>query len=178
MMTITQKQCLLTFLGYGCGGIDGIWGPCSEEATRQFQKSTGLEADGSFGPETEKAILAAVTAEDGLWSGIRHFSRQEFACKCGKCGGFPAEPDMALVRQADALREHFGVPIHVSSGVRCKTHNAAVGGVANSRHLTGKAMDFRVDGKTSAQTLARVNLLSGIRYAYAIDENYVHMDVE
>ena len=49
---------------------------------------------------------------------------------------------MALVRKADALRAHLGVPIHVSSGVRCKSHNAAVGGVSNSRHLTGKAMDF------------------------------------
>lgn len=178
MMTAKQKQCLLAFLGFYQEDIDGIWGPKSEEATRAFQKSANLKTDGSFGPETEKAILAAVSrGKDGFWEGIRHFSRGEFACKCGKCGGFPAEPDMGLIQKADALREHLGVPIHVSSGVRCETHNAAVGGVSNSRHLTGKAMDFRAEGFSAAQVLARVHLLGGIRYAYAIDGNYVHMDV-
>lgn len=177
MMTVRQKQCLLTYLGYDCGGIDGLWGPKSEAATKGFQKNAGLDADGSFGTETEKAILAAVCGGEDAWSGIRHFSRGEFACKCGKCGGFPTEPDMTLVRKADALRAHLGAPIHVFSGVRCKSHNAAVGGVSNSRHLTGKAMDFRAEGFSSAQTLARVNLLGGIRYAYAIDGNFVHMDV-
>lgn len=177
MMTVRQKQCLLAFLGYYREDIDGIWGPKTEAATKDFQRNAGLDTDGSFGTETEKAILAAVCGGEDAWSGIRHFSRGEFACKCGKCGGFPAEPDMALVRKADTLRAHLGVPIHVSSGVRCKSHNAAVGGVSNSRHLMGKAMDFRAEGFSSAQTLARVNLLGGIRYAYAIDGNFVHMDV-
>jgi len=173
MMTITQKQCLLTYLGYDCGGIDGIWGPRSREAAAAFQKQAGISEE-AF----EKAILAAIcNRSQGIWEDIRHFSRDEFACRCGKCGGFPAEPDVDLVRKADTLRVHLGVPIHVSSGVRCTTHNAAVGGVINSRHLTGKAMDFRAEGFSAAQVLARVNLLGGIRYAYAIDESYVHMDV-
>lgn len=38
-------------------------------------------------------------------------------------------------------------------------------------------MDFRVKGKTSAQVLTYVKTLP-IRYAYAIDGNYVHMDVQ
>lgn len=174
MMTITQKQCLLAFLGFYQGAIDGIWGPKSREAAAAFQKQAGIGEE-AF----ERAILAEIcNSSQECWADIRYFSRGEFACRCGKCGGFPAEPDMDLVRKADALRAHLGVPIHVSSGVRCKTHNAAVGGVPNSRHLTGKAMDFRAEGFSAAQVLARVNLLGGIRYAYAIDGNFVHMDVE
>jgi uncharacterized protein YcbK (DUF882 family) len=65
----------------------------------------------------------------------------------------------------------------VSSGVRDSRHNAAVGGVSNSRHLKGKAMDFDVEGKTSDQVLTYVQKQPEIRYAYAIDGDYVHMDI-
>jgi acyl dehydratase len=37
-------------------------------------------------------------------------------------------------------------------------------------------MDFRIEGKTSAQVLAYVQQQPEIRYAYAIDSQYVHMD--
>ena len=114
------------------------------------------------------------------WDGIKYFAREEFRCKCGgkSCGGFPAEPEETLVRIADTIRDTAGVPVTVSSGVRCPTHNAAVGGKYNSRHLSGKAMDFCVRGWNSARTLTLVRQQSGVRYAYAIDESFVHMDVE
>jgi len=182
-MTNKQKQHLLAYLGYYVGDIDGIIGYQTEAAARAFQKDFGgISVDGIIGPETEKALMKAVAeglpANTGFWEKIEFFRREEFACKCGKyCDGFPAEPVEALVRAADGVRKHFGAPAHLSSGVRCQTHNANVGGVANSRHLLGKAMDFRVDGKTAAQVLEHVQKLPQIRYAYAIDGNYVHMDV-
>lgn len=83
-----------------------------------------------------------------------------------------------MVRAAEQIREHFGVPITVSSGVRCPSHNAGVGGVPNSKHLTGKAMDFSVKGVGAEQVLAYVRLLPQISYAYAIDANYVHMELK
>lgn len=42
----------------------------------------------------------------------------------------------------EPLREHFGIPIMVSSGYRCPELNQAVGGVPNSQHLTGEAADI------------------------------------
>ena len=51
-MTITQKQCLLTFLGYDTGGVDGVWGDKSRRATANFQGDYGLEPDGVFGDAT------------------------------------------------------------------------------------------------------------------------------
>lgn len=177
-MTDYQKQCLLSYLGYDCGGPDGIWGEKSAAAAAEFQARQGLEPDGVFGPETEAEILSVICRGNRWWEEIRYFSREEFACKCGDCGGFPAEPSEKLVRIAEAVRAHFGQPALVSSGVRCPVHNMAVGGVANSRHLAGKAMDFCVRGRTSAEVLRYVNGQKGIRYAYAIDSQYIHMDVE
>ncbi len=182
-MTAKQHQCLLGCLGYYQGAMDGIWGPESRKAAREFQKAQGLTADGVIGKESEKALLRAIAQlgnqkEPEQWQGIRNFTRQEFACQCGRyCNGFPTEPDPGLLKLAQQVRDHFGSPVTVSSGLRCQKHNANVGGVSNSRHLSGKAMDFSVAGKSSAQVLAYVTRLSGLRYAYAIDSQYVHMDV-
>ena len=166
-MTEHQQKCLLSFLGYE-----------GEGATAAFQADHGLEADGIFGPATRAKILQLICQDNG-WSGIRHFTRGEFACKCGRfCNGFPAEPDQKLVRLADGVRQHFGAAAIVTSGVRCKNHNANVGGVSNSRHLSGKAMDFRISGRSAAEVLCYVNQLTEIRYAYAIDSQHIHMDVE
>ena len=191
-MTIKQKQHLLGYLGYYAGVPDGIWGRLSGEATRAFQAGYGLEPDGIFGPATEKRILEVIGSGEQpsqqaqaapdtgggeeWWRESRYFTRAEFRCPCGRCGGFPAEPAEKLVRLADQVREHFGAPALPSSGVRCPEHNKEVGGVWNSRHLAGKALDFRIDGKSAAQVLAFVKTLP-VHYAYAIDGSYVHMDV-
>lgn len=169
-MTITQKQHLLNYLGYDTGGVDGIWGPKSQKAEKDFRA-----ARNNTDAPLETALKAAVAGED-VWDTVKYFSPGEFACKCG-CGcDTPVDP--RLLRLADQVRSHFGAPCIVSSGVRCKAHNKAVKGVADSRHLTGKAMDFRIENINAVTTLAYVQSLPGVRYTYAIDRNYVHMDVE
>lgn len=192
-MTTLQIQALLTYLGYDPGEVDGIPGKNTRRAVQAFQAAEGLATDGSPGPLTQAALLDAVSAgrfraEDAptpddntgtWWDEIRYFKREEFRCKCGGkyCNGFPAEPNETLVRVADAIRKEAGTSITVSSGLRCTKHNANVGGVSNSRHLSGKAMDFCVTGWPASKTLAAVQNRHGIRYAYAIDGSYVHMDV-
>ena len=185
-MTIKQKQHLLAYLGYYVGEVDGSWGTMSKTACKAFQKDFGLTADGICGEKTEKALTHAVcygmpakkqeAAQSGdFWDGIKYFRKAEFACRCG-CGADSMEEK--LIRNAVNVREHFNSPVNVTSGRRCATHNAKVGGVSNSRHLSGKAMDFSVTGFSADSVLAYVQKLSGIRYAYAIDSQHVHMDVE
>jgi peptidoglycan hydrolase-like protein with peptidoglycan-binding domain len=185
-MTIEQAQCLLKYLGYYVGAIDGKNGTFTKVATKAFQKDFGgIAVDGVIGPKTEKALKHAVaygmtvkTTSD-FWDEIKYFKRSEFACKCRKfCDGFPAEPKEKLIRVADRVREHFGKPATVSSGVRCTQHNANVVGVSNSRHLQGKAMDFSVSGVSGSTLLSYVQNQPEIRYAYLIDGNWVHMDIE
>ena len=185
-MTIKQRQCLLAYLGYYVGEIDGSWGSLSKTACKAFQKDFGLDADGYGGTNTDKALTHAVAygmptraeeapASGDFWDGIKYFRKAEFACKCG-CGA--SEMEEKLVKTADKVREYFGKSMTVSSGRRCTTHNARVGGVSNSRHLSGKAMDFCVSGMSASMVLTYVQKLPEIRYAYAIDNDYVHMDIE
>ena len=160
-MTVKQIQCLLTYLGYSPGTIDGIEGRNTQGAIRAFQADYGLTVDGIFGIGTEARIREVVASgeppqqpqdaqgtEGGAdwWQDIRYFKRAEFRCPCGRCGGFPVEPQKSIVRTVDEIRYRLGIPISIvdggGSGVRCAAHNAEVGGVANSQHLFGLAADL------------------------------------
>lgn len=192
-MTPRQKQCLLAYLGYYSGPVNGIWSDECKDATFRFQEDfRGIGVDGIVGPETGKALTHAVAygmtvkdtaeSEDDFWKRIKYWTRNEFKCRCGEyhdpyCNGFPVEPDHTLVELADDVRGHFGRPGHRSSGIRCPQHNADSNGVSDSRHLRGKALDFRIEGHSSKTVLDYVLTLPKVRYAYAIDDTYVHMDV-
>ena len=177
-MTDKQRQLLLAFLGYDPGPFDGLWGSRSRRACAAFQKDRGLPADGLGGERTDEALRRAVGQGD-FWQGIRYWTREEFRCQCGGkyCTGFPAEPDPVLVRLLEKTRQHFGRPGLRSSGLRCEVWNALCGGVATSRHKTGKAMDFRIEGISGPQVLAYLQQQEQTRYAYDIDGTYVHVDV-
>ena len=43
------------------------------------------------------------------------------------------------------IRDHFGVPIGVSSGYRSKALNKAIGGSKYSQHMIGEALDIDAD---------------------------------
>lgn len=46
----------------------------------------------------------------------------------------------------EPIREHFKVPILISSGYRSKELNAAIGGSLTSQHCSGEAIDLDMDG--------------------------------
>ena len=92
-----------------------------------------------------------------VWDDIKHFKKPEFACKCGKyCNGYPVEIDMNMVKIADEIRNRIGKPIQINSGIRCKTHNANVGGVSNSQHLYGNAADLGCPSGCTPEQMASI----------------------
>ena len=192
-----QRQHLLAYLGYYVGAVDGIWGSGSREACRAFQRDRELTVDGYGGLDTDKALRYAVyndlekprpvdedidvpTNEGTFWGHIRHWSREEFRCRCGGkyCNGFPAEPNQTLVELVDDIRHKAGRPGIPSSGLRCPTWNSIQGGVANSDHCKGKALDFSIEGMSGSQLLSLAQSDPRTRYAYIIDGGWVHVDVE
>ena len=78
----------------------------------------------------------------------RYFDRSEFACKCG-CGQDTV--DVVLLEALEAIREHFGEPVRVTSGNRCERHNTRVGGSEHSQHKKGRAADILVSGVSPAE---------------------------
>ena len=150
-MTVKQKQCLLVYLGYDPGAIDGIDGKNTQAALAAFRADYGVGAEGLVGAvagtiaKLDKPLPVDATTGT-FWDEVEFFTRKEFRCPCKRCGGFPVEPEETMVFVVNEIRRRAGVPISIvdsgGSGIRCKEHNAEVGGVANSEHLYGRAADL------------------------------------
>ena len=193
-MTQKQKQALLAYLGYYGGPLDGLWGDKSQRATIDFQRyyMAQEDVDGIFGAATEKRILEVIATREepketilaesaDWWKDIRYFIRAEFRCPCGKCDGFPVEPDEKMVRTVDAIRAKLGKPIGIvdsgGSGVRCPEHNATVGGVATSYHLKGMAADLHCATATPAEMKEAAEAVMGKTGGIGLYKWGIHVDV-
>ena len=173
-MTNERKQRILCSVTddqgnyYYNGPLDGLWGPESQDAADRFLRDfTGKDTNDS-------------EENDTFWDDICYFNREEFRCKCAGqyCDGFPAEPKEAMVRIAEQLRRNLGVPITVVSGLRCQQWNAIQGGVENSQHMYGEAVDIWAPGYSQAEVQAELDRIGGVRYHYAIDGSAnVHFDI-
>jgi zinc D-Ala-D-Ala carboxypeptidase len=116
-----------------------------------------------------------------------HFSLEELtASETAERNGWdnsPNDQELAnLTRLADFLEQVKvvlnGKPIMISSGLRTKKVNDAVGSRDTSQHRTGCAADFRVPGMTPDQVVKAI-IASGISYDQVISEfgRWVHISV-
>lgn len=57
--SLTKKdiQRALRQAGYYSGAIDGVFGPLTEKAVKNFQRDHGLKVDGITGPVTRRALV-------------------------------------------------------------------------------------------------------------------------
>jgi hypothetical protein len=85
----------------------------------------------------------------------------------------------------EPIREHFKVPIHISSGYRSKALNTAIKGSLSSQHCTGEAIDIDMDGTsiTNAQIFNYIkdNLnFDQMIWEFGTDKNpdWVHVSYE
>jgi hypothetical protein len=53
---VKTVQRALARAGHTPGPIDGVYGPKTEQAVSDFQRSAGITVDGVYGPETKKAL--------------------------------------------------------------------------------------------------------------------------
>ena len=204
MLNVVQRQMNLKFLGYYEGKIDGLVGNGTISAYENFQRDYGLVVDGIYGPKTDAKLVEVIKEEqrkygvypDGIagpitnnardnyslsWDNIKYFKKEEFTCKCG-CG--LNNINLKLVQILDEIRERLGCPVIVTSGTRCSRHNKEVQGVADSRHVRGKASDIvaTVGTKDRVLSICKEYVASGrARYTYTNNTNMgnaVHIDIE
>lgn len=86
----------------------------------------------------------------------KDFSRAEFACQGESCCGGSAPVHPELVAGLQELRGKVGAPLTLTSGFRCITHNAKVGGASDSQHTIGLAADVLCPDGWSPERFAKL----------------------
>ena len=116
----------------------------------------------------------------------QHFTLEELtASATARSRGIKNEPDRQAIINLTALcvavleplRQWWGREVKIGSGYRCTKLNDAVGGVRNSQHMYGEAMDIRIDGVSANDLYSFLKKQPEVRYAYKINGTNVHFDI-
>ena len=116
----------------------------------KFQKKymvRKVDWDGIYGTNTDNTLRTVYNVRKYT----KNFSPSEFRCECGGryCCGYPSYMKPHELMNIQSIRTHYGRPITVTCGLRCKTYNRKLNGsITNSKHLTGQAIDFYQPGVT------------------------------
>ncbi len=75
---VAALQARLTEMGFHCGRVDGIFGPMTEAAVKEFQKSVGVVVDGKCGPATIIGLLRLTKiVSGGAPAALRESAKQK-----------------------------------------------------------------------------------------------------
>lgn len=82
-----------------------------------------------------------------------------------------------LVERLNKTRHRAGIPFIINSGFRSKAKNKRVGGVPNSAHLAGNAVDIRCKRSTDRFKIVNAALEEGFK-RIGIGKTFVHLDID
>ncbi|MGB3571093.1 MAG: D-Ala-D-Ala carboxypeptidase family metallohydrolase [Phormidesmis sp.] len=135
-----------------------------------------------FGP---KINLPGISRPVGIYEPVYHQpSASHFTWSELTAGGSRIPENAAITQRIvklckymDEIRDYLGgKPIVVNSGYRDPNTNRAVGGVPNSRHIEGDAIDFYVEGMDVVDTFYKVKK-HHTKGGLAVGNGFVHIDL-
>lgn len=103
---------------------------------------------------------------------MKHFVPSEFVATNVSCANVPATFDIVrnivyVASRLDEIREKFGAPIVINSGYRTAEVNKAVGGVVNSWHTKGLAVDIRPSSYQPSEFRGELERLNNLLKQYS-----------
>ena len=106
------------------------------------------------------------------WQEVHFFKESEFSFKCG-CGFNVMKKEFILL--LDIAREKAKTPFKINCGCRCSAHNKNVGGVQDSAHIKGLAVDIHAEDNTARFKIVSALLAVGFKRVL-IYGTFVHVD--
>jgi zinc D-Ala-D-Ala carboxypeptidase len=105
---------------------------------------------------------------------LKHFKLSEFDSP--DVPGSGSKMKASTLSKLDEARERAALPFRINSGFRTPVHNRAVGGAANSAHLTGNAVDIGFNGTQSQfETIVRALVSVGFT-GIGVARTFIHAD--
>lgn len=141
LLTVKKRKAYFKLLGLG---------EYNKANILKLQKKYMLRAsdkDGIYGKDTDSLLRHLVNCRKAP-----NFAPEEFACGCNGryCCGYPTRMKVKELKHIQKIRDHYGKPMVITSGLRCSRYNREVGGIGNSRHKSGYAVDFAIKGYTES----------------------------
>lgn len=99
------------------------------------------------------------------------FDNTIFACP--HCGAM--QMDAKFISQLTTVQFGMQEDLIITSGYRCPTHNAAIGGAPDSRHILGLAVDIAMDNGPKRWLLIKLAMMNGMN-GIGIGRTFVHLD--
>jgi len=85
--------------------------------------------------------------------------------------------DESFLLKLDEAREYAGIPFIINSAYRSPEQNAKVGGVSNSSHIKGLAVD--ISAKDSRQRFLILDALIAVGFnRIGIANTFIHVDLD
>ena len=136
LLAVEKRKAYFKKLGYGEYNAANI---------KKLQKDYLREkdVDGIYGLNTDRLLRHVYNC-----SLVPDFEPKEFRCTCGRCTGYPTYMKQVELKHIQKIRDHYKKPLIITSALRCSYENSRVGGVTNSGHLRGYAVDFYMAGVT------------------------------
>ncbi len=104
---------------------------------------------------------------------IKYFRANEFRCR--HCGEILIES--RVIEILEGLRKHLGKPVVITSAYRCRVHNKRIGGVPNSAHVKGYAVDIRCTNSLDRQKILEFLIKEGVQ-RIGIHSRFIHFDLD
>jgi len=110
-----------------------------------------------------------------------YFSIEELSCHCDECRQNGQCMDDMFMQKIVSIRKVLGVPFVVTSAYRCQAYNTKIGGVPNSAHTEGRAMDISIDGMEEAKQVQLIEEairhgVKGIGIQGKGSSQFIHLD--
>jgi hypothetical protein len=121
-------------------------------------------------------LKLAIYTDQRMKSPFKYFAWSEFDSP-DLPGSGKTNMSEAFIRVLDDVRACAGFPFIITSGYRTEAHNAKVGGVANSSHIKGIAVDIAAVTEDQKRTIAECAIRNGItRIGWG--RTFIHLDMD
>ncbi len=146
---VRRVQQALSRDGYRVDAVDGVWGPSTAQALRQYQRDRGLAVTGRADPET-LARLGVVTDGSRVAPPVSATANQPPPIRARK----PADLDPMTVRALQQALARQGFRTGAADGVWGAQTESAIGNFQRARGMPAS-------GVPDAPTLAALGMLPG-----------------